>query len=230
MKNNRSTKLDSDFVTKHQLSTDPPPEHSLFWKMWKNNTTIAEKALNTQFIQGIKSGTLNPVNYGAFNISDAYYCFHGAEDYLSAADNTNNPILKAFLLKKYNSYQKYYATFPTTWHIKDANGIMPSDICKEYSEFESEVAQHRPSIYTLIVMIPCEYLWAWLAAQLAPPIAGNLYTSWITENNSPSGAYAMGNFLEYYQNEYPIDETLALQLYTKAMNFEYENFKTAITA
>ncbi|TDQ23894.1 TenA family transcriptional regulator [Tenacibaculum caenipelagi] len=230
MKNNRSTKLDQTFLTEYKLSTAPPPTDTLFWKMWNACQDIANETLNTQFIQEIKSGTLNPVHYGGFNISDAYYCFKGAQDYLNAMDRASNPTLKAFLHKKYNSYQKYNDTFPKTWRIKDAEGIIPSEVCKLYSKFESMVASHQDPIYALIVMIPCEYLWAWLAAQLSPTSSKNLYAPWITGNNDPNGAYAMGNFLEEYQKENPVDEKLATQLYTQAITYEYQNFNTALSS
>ncbi|KAA1243959.1 TenA family transcriptional regulator [Aquimarina sp. RZ0] len=228
MKNNRSTKLDNSFLAEHKLSTAPPPLDSLFWKMWNACQSIANQALNTEFIQGIKTGTLDPVSYGGFNVIDAYYCFNGEQDYLVAESKASNPILKAFLLKKYNSYQKYNETFPKVWHVRDAGGIVPSKVCKQYSEFESNVASHKAPIYTLIAMMPCEYLWAWLGAQLSPPLSGNLYAPWITENDYPDGAYAMGNFLVEYQKENPVDETLATQLYSQAMTYEFQNFNTAI--
>ncbi|RSC93356.1 thiaminase II/PqqC family protein [Tenacibaculum singaporense] len=230
MRNNRATLLDQTFLTEHKLSTAPPPADSLFWNMWNACQEIADKALNTQFIQEIKSGTLNPVDYGGFNINDAYYCFNGAQDYLTAMNRASNPTLKALLFKKYHSYQKYNETFPKTWHIKDAKGIVPNEVCKQYSQFESMVVSHQDPIYALIVMIPCEYLWAWLAEQLAPPSSKNLYASWITANNDPGGAYAMGDFLSDYQKEKPIDEKLATQLYTEAITYEYQNFNTALNS
>lgn len=227
MKNNRSITVEHDFLNTHQLSKDAPPADSLFWKMWNTCKNIAENTLNTAFIQGIKTGTLDPVKYGGFNVSDAYYCFKGAQDYLTAANRATHPTLKAFLLKKHNSYQKYNDTFPDTWHIKDANGIVPSTVCKQYSDFESSVATNEAPIYTLITMLPCEYLWAWLGNELSPPADGNLYAAWITGNDYPDGAYTMGNFIENYRKANPIDKAKALQLYTQAMTFEYENFKTA---
>ncbi len=228
MRNNRATTLETSFVKEHNLSTAPPPKDSLFWKMWEASLSIAEQALHTDFIQGIKSGTLDPVEYGGFNVSDAYYCFNGAEDYLVAEKKATDKALKAFLLKKYISYQNYNQTFPKIWHLKNSEGIVPSKVCKEYSQFESKVAATQDPIYTLIVMIPCEYLWAWLGAQLSPPTSGNLYASWITGNNDPHGAYAMGNFLEAYQKNHTIDEGLAIELYKQAITFEYENFNTAL--
>ncbi len=227
MKNNRTIKLDNNLIAKHKLSTAPPPPDSLFWKMWNVCTSIATKALNTNFIQGIKEGTLDPVTFGGFNVNDAYYCFNGAQDYFTAQSRTTHPTLKAFLLKKYNSYQNYNDTFPKVWHIKNAEAVVPNDVCKQYSDFESHVALYEAPIYTLIVMIPCEYLWAWLGAQLSPPSPGNLYASWINDNNYPDGAYAMGNFLDAYQKTHPVNETLAKKLYTQAMTYEYKNFQNA---
>ena len=161
------------------------------------------------------------------NVSDAYYCFHGAEDYSSAAEQATDQTLKAFLLKKYHSYQAYNATFPQTWHIKDASGVVPSDVCKAYSDFERSVASNEDPIYCLITMLPCEYLWVWLAEQLSPPVSGNVYASWITGNSDPSGAYTMGNFLHAYGQNHTIDESKALDLYRQAMTFEQQNFATA---
>ena len=152
MKNNRSTVVDTSMLSQHQLSTDSPPANSLFWKLWNSNTETAEKALNTNFVQGIKDGTLDPVKYGGFNVSDAYYCFKGAEDYLTAANKATNPTLKAFLMKKHNSYVSYNNTFPTTWHVKDGSSIVPSSVCASYSAFETEVVGNDDPIYALIVM------------------------------------------------------------------------------
>lgn len=229
MRNPRRITLDRKFLIQNNLSTDPPPQDSLFWYLWNQTIDIANKALSTDFIQGINKGTLDPVKYGAFTVSDSYYCFNGAQDYLSAESKAEHPVLKLFLFKKYQSYQSYNEEFPTTWHIRDASGVVPIDVCKAYSDFEKQVASHQPSIYTLITMIPCEYLWYWLANSLMPASTTNLYAPWITGNGDPSGAYAIGNFINEYQKSYPndINTNEALNLYQTAMNYEMENFAAA---
>ena len=219
--------MSSAFIDEHKLSTESPSKDSLFWRLWNSCEEIANQALSTDFVQGIKSGTLDPVKYGGFNVSDAYYCFHGADDYLNAAKKASDPTLKAFLMKKYNGYVTYNNTFPKIWHVKNAEGIEPIEVCKAYSEFESQTIAESDAIYCLIVMLPCEYLWAWLGAQLAPPAKGNLYAPWITGNNDPSGAYAMGNFIDLYQKTYSIDESYAFKIYSQAMTYEFENFRDA---
>jgi len=228
MKNNRRLTIDKSFVAKHQLSTDSPPENSLFWKMWNASTSIAEAALQTPFVQGIKNANLAPVAYGGFNVSDAYYCFNGAADYAVAAAKATDPTLQAFLNKKHSSYEHYNVTFPTIWHVKDADGIVPSATCRAYSGFETTTIATEEAIYALILMLPCEYLWAWLGSQLAPPAEGNLYAPWITGNNDSSGAYAMGNFIDVYQQWQPIDKQKAVKLYQQAMSFEHLNFAEAL--
>ncbi|HAA12424.1 MAG TPA: TenA family transcriptional regulator [Cytophagales bacterium] len=224
MKSNRRITLSSETIAKHELSTEPPAPDSLFWKLWKANLQVAEEALNTDFVQGIKAGTLSPTTYGGFNVSDAYYCFRGAEDYATAVSRAEHPVLKAFLQQKHDSYQSYNETFPDTWHVKDGDSIVPTEVCQQYSAYETQVVSTEEPIYALVVMLPCEYLWAWLGAQLSPPAAGNVYADWITGNDYPSGAYAMGNFLEAWRQKYGIDEAKAMDIYTKAITFEYQNF------
>jgi len=229
MKNPRKIVLTESMIKEHKLSTQPPPPDSLFWQMWSASEQIAQEALGTDFIEGIKNGTLDPVTYGGFNVSDAYYCFSGADDYKTAYTKATDPALKYFLEQKYISYEKYNKDFPNTWRIKDASGVVPTPVCEEYSAFESEIASGTNSIYTIIAMLPCEFLWYWLANQISPASTGNLYAPWISGNDDPHGAYVMGNFLDYYQTAYPgsINHDQAILIYKTAMNFEFRNFQTA---
>lgn len=236
MKNARRLIDHTHLIKKHRLDTTSPPPDSLFWKMWHaGGQHIAKKALDTDFIQGIQSGRLNPIRYGAFNISDIYYCFSGAADYGDAAARTAEPILKDYLQHKQHSYHQYNESACATWRLTGPQSISPTPTARHYSAFERSIAKGTAKqgdvtdpIFTLIVMLPCEYLWAWLAAQLAPPTPNNLYANWITENNDPSGAYAMGNFLQQYISNNPIDEKLAMDVYLAAMEYEYRNFDTAM--
>lgn len=229
MKNNRalSPQAVESILKAHNVAKDAPPKSALFWRLWEQCYAIAQKALATDFIQSIKAGTLDPVVYGGFNVSDAYYCFKGAEAYQLAASRAKDIVLDAFLTKKHESYDSYNQTFPKVWHIRDAEGVVPNEVIEQYAAFEGKVAKQADPIYCLIVMLPCEYLWAWLGAELSPPEKGNLYAPWIKGNNYPSGAYAMGNFLEAYQKQHPVDEALALEYYQQAMEFECQNFAIA---
>ena len=111
------------------ISTEPPPEDSLFWKMWKNSKDIAERSLNTDYIQGIKKGTLSPNSYGYSTVNDAYYCFEGPDNYHKAAQRTDDFALKKYLLALEKSYRDYNEDFVTNWHLKDASSIKPIQVC-----------------------------------------------------------------------------------------------------
>lgn len=222
-------RLAPDLLADLPGSVDPPPPTSLFWTMWRASTATAHAALQTGFIQGIGAGTLDPVTYGGFNVNDAYYCFNGADDYQGAAARATDPGLQAFLTAKYQSYQQYNETFPTVWRVRDASGLAPYTACILYSLYEGIIAETAPPIYALIVMIPCEYLWAWIASELPAPPPSNLYGPWITENNDPSGAYKMGNYLDTYMAANPgaVDQNDALTVYQAAMSYEVQNFQAA---
>jgi thiaminase/transcriptional activator TenA len=232
MKSPRRIALTPEMISRHGLSTAPPPSGSLFWTMWGTCADIARQVLGTPFIQGIKAGTLDPVQYGGFNVNDAYYCFHGARDYGKAAERTANATLKAFLLLKQQGYETYNATFPRQWRVQSGASVIPFDACREYSAFEVTVASTEDPIYSAVVMLPCEWLWAWLAAQLQPADPGNLYAPWITGNLNPHSPYALGNFLAGYQAAHPgaIDPHKAIEIYTRAMTFERDNFAAATGA
>lgn len=226
MLNPRRLRNISSLVQKNSLSVDPPPAGSLFWTMWNSCTAIENNALKTPFNVKIGAGTLDPTDYGAFNVSDAYYCFNGAQNYLDADSRVvNDPVLQSFLYSKYQSYQTYNEEFPQIWHVRDARGVVPLDICKEYSAYEANICSHYDPIYCIPLMLPCEHLWAWIAQQQFPPQQNNLYKDWIINNNSNDSAYSLGNFLTKYQDS--IDQNLATQIYTQAMTYEYGNFLAA---
>ena len=227
MKNNRSIQLPQATIDLNNLSTSSPAQDSLFWHMWNSCKDIAEGALATDFVQGIKDGNLNPQTYGAFNVSDAYYCFHGAEDYQVAVDKAAHPVLKAFLQQKHDSYQQYNETFPDTWRVKDGSSIVPTTVCQAYADFESRICINEEAIYALIVMLPCEYLWVWLGQQLVSYQEDNLYADWIKWNQDPSGAFAIGNFIEEYQKTSPVNEGKAMDIYQQAITYERDNSATA---
>jgi thiaminase/transcriptional activator TenA len=229
MNNPRRIKLTTSFIKENNLSTDPPPADSLFWAMWNACTDVAQQALGTNFIQGIKAGTLDPIKYGAFNILDSHYCFNAAPDYLTAASKTQEPILIAFLQKKYQSYETYNQSFSDIWHIKSADSVIPNTVIQQYSGFESDVVNSADPLYCIPLMLPCDFLWYWLANQLMPPTAGNLYADWITSNDYPDGSYAMGNFLDQYEQAHPgeIDNASAMGIYRQAMTYEFQNFQAA---
>jgi len=43
-------------------------------------------------------------------------------------------------LKKYEAYQKYNATFPSTWRARNCSSIVPLPMTLAYSAFERRIA------------------------------------------------------------------------------------------
>lgn len=233
MKNPRALVMPTVVKETFALCDGAPAADGLFWSLWRANQAIAVQALATPFVQGIKNGSLDPVAYGAFCVNDAYYCFHGAADYEAVAVRAETPALKAFLTAKAASYHNYNKVFPETWRVRDAAAVNPRSVTREYAAFESELTRHEAPIYTLIGMLPCEHLWAWLGSTLAgEAVTDNLYKRWITENNDFHGAYTIGNFLDDYAQDDPgaIDRSLAHALYQQAMTYEWQNFAAALDA
>ena len=85
---------------------------------------------------------------------------------------------------------------------------------------------------TLIAMLPCTHLWAWLAQKLTDdPVSGldpvkNVYAFWIKDNLSFGGSHRIGNFIDTFMKEHPgeIDEAKAMRIYTEGMKHEQANF------
>ncbi len=231
MRNLRGIKLTEEIIKKHQLSVEPPPPESLFWKLWNSSKSIAEDVMKTDLIQGLKNGNLDPVKFGAFNVSDAYYCFKQTDCFKLAERRAKNSVLKAFLSQKIEGYEEYNEMFHKTWFLKDAGSIIPPLICEEYSDFEITISSQEDPIYTLILMLPCEYLWPWISQELLPLETENIYGNWVRGNLIPEISYTVGNFLDLYQKTNPdsIDEHKAIEIYKKAMMYEYRYFLSAMT-
>ena len=226
-KKSRQVAPKPSWYQEHGISTDPPPSDSLFWTLWNNNLSIATKALETPYIQGIKNGNLDPNHFGSYTVMDAYYCFEGADDYKAAADRATYAPLKAFLTHKHQSYSSYNQQFAQQWRIGSAQCLLPNAAVQEYSQLEKRVCSEEDPIYALVVMLPCEYLWYWLSDQIKEAATPeNLYAFWINGNLYPDGAYAMGNVIDAYMKEFPgkLDPLKAQEFYGGAMTGELNDF------
>jgi thiaminase/transcriptional activator TenA len=207
---------------------DPePPASSLFWKMWNASEAIAQSVLGTGYFDGIVGGNLSPIAFGSLMVQDAYYCMKGRDDYSAAAAHAVDEACKEFCIEKYKRYDEYNESYHTIWHIREAEGVMPGAEIKGYADYEAYVAGNLATPYLFCVMLPCEYLWTWIANQLdSKTPTDSLYRFWIEGNKGiPTGAYQMGNLLESYRAN--IDESKAMEIYTKAMNYEQEVFRAS---
>lgn len=211
----------------------PPPDDSISWKLWLACQNVAQEALNTDYMQGIKNGNLDPNSYGQYTLQDAVYCSNAQDDYQTIEERSQShgyPQLAAFAKARYDGYASYNTATFKDWHIADASAVSPGEAVQTYIDFEHRIANEWHPIYGLICMIPCDQLWPWLATELENDAgSGNVYSFWITENADWGGAYRLDNFVDDWFAEDPkvYDWDSALFVYRSAMTCEVNNFRSA---
>ncbi|MBO5156346.1 MAG: hypothetical protein J6C05_04350 [Prevotella sp.] len=206
---------------------DEPAEDSLFKEMWNECKSIAQDVLATDYFKGILNNNLDPNAYGSLMVQDAYYCFKAQDSYAAAATHAMDEDCEKFMQAKFDSYAEYNKYYHNPWCVREASGVIPGNAIKTYADYEAYVAQHLDSPYVFAVMLPCEYLWNWVANELAKTAdPKGLYYFWIEGNGGkPEGAYQMAAMLERYRNR--IDEAKAKEIFRTAMEHEKEVFTCA---
>ncbi|MCD7962432.1 MAG: hypothetical protein LUF90_02530 [Rikenellaceae bacterium] len=203
---------------------DRPSDDALFWEMWNECQSIADAVLQTDYFKGIVNANLHPAAFGSLMVQDAYYCMKGRDDYSAAVTHALDDKCKEFMQRKVDSYDNYNVYYHKTWHIREAQSIIPGKEIKDYADYEAYVAGNLESPYVFCVMLPCEYLWNWVANQIDDSVpAGTIYRFWVDSNRGePTGGYQMANILEDYRSQ--INESKAKEIFKKAMNYELEVF------
>lgn len=192
--------------------------------------TIMQEVLKTDYFQGLKSGTLSPNDYGCLCVEDAYFCFKGADNYATAAENSTIILLSEFLGKKAESYKDHTTYYNCPWHIHDAESVLPGEAIQNYVDYADYVATSLDPVYTLVMMLPCEYLWWWVATQLNPEVGqDNVYRCWVDSNyaTNPSGANQMGAMIDSFYKSDLISVNKALEIYRSALSHELLVFTNA---
>ncbi|MEM7133760.1 MAG: TenA family transcriptional regulator [Chloroflexota bacterium] len=203
------------------------PSATLSATLWQGAQDLANAALESHFIQGIKDGTLNPNYYGQYTVQDVVYCHHGVEDWQAVATRATHPDMKSFAEARVKSWVDYAQSLFDEWHIGDPSAITLSSAVRDYASFESDVARNFEPHYAVVVMLPCDRLWYWLATQIRPDAADpNSYAFWIKENGaSDAGAKRLERFIDTHTDL--IDESIALDIYCRAMLGEVNGFRSA---
>ena len=215
------------------LDESKPPADSISWRIWLASQALAKQALETDYIQGIANGNLNPNNYGQYSVQDCAYFYHAKGNYQAIqarALKAGYKELAAFAQVRYDSYVGYTKQVLKEWHISDPNAVSLSEAAQRYIDFEGLLARDSLPIYGVIAMMPCEQLWAWLATELQPDISpNNIYSFWIRENAGWSGAYRLDNFIDEWFAKHPkvYDWGAALQVFQAGMTGELNFFRSA---
>lgn len=227
-----SKKLTKKFLQEQNLTIYDPDTDSFLYQAFQNNLDCAKQALSTSYLQGIKHGNLDPDTYGAFIIQDTYYCFHGVATLEKACDLAiHEPTMRVILQYIKDAYKGYCDhTLEAKWHLISTGSITVRPSLKAYTEFEYKVATSEPLIYTIVALLPCYYLWSWLALQMKDYDPSNIYKNWIEDNLDMDPSSILSHFLECYRKASPslFDEAKAMDIFKKSMNFELMNFRDAI--
>ena len=200
---------------------------SLSAYLWNNSQDLAQAALATKYIQGIKNGLLDPNAYGQYSVQDVVYCHNGVTDWQAVASRAQRPEVQAFAKARVLSWQKYAAETYGDWHISDPAAVSLSAAAQTYADFESKVAHTYDPLYAVVVMIPCDRLWHWLATQLKGKAATpNAYQFWIDGNSAgDNGAAKMEAVVDKHAAN--IVQERALTVYRTAMLGEVNFFRSA---
>ncbi|XP_052075267.1 uncharacterized protein LOC127712709 isoform X1 [Mytilus californianus] len=205
------------------LSDKPCNDYDFCERLWTETKDTRMKALNTNFVQGVKGGMLHPTSFGAYTVQDAVYCQKAQESLSVAAKREEMGPLKIFLEHESTDYKSYYEDLFDKWHIRDGEAIYLGKECQEYVDTVADVASKDDAYYMLVALIPCARLWPWLGQQLtAAKDDFGAYTDWVNSNFNPSseGYKKLEVRVNAAFSKQEIDEKKALSIYSKCMNGE----------
>ena len=146
-----------------------PSQNSFFYRVFYKHIDIANKVVDTSYLQTMAAGKLRPDFYGELTVLDSYYCYRAAdtlksllckidqEDYPGLYEQTN------IMIKGYDGYNR---TFLDQWHLRESDSVTPTKTMHDYAEHEHNVMCYEDPIYTLVAYIPCYYLWPWFSQQI----------------------------------------------------------------
>jgi transcriptional activator, tenA family len=162
----------------------------------------------------LRTGKLNPTNYGSLLVLDAYYCYNEVETLKILKQRMEQLSYPSEITKVVSDlivkYEKYCNTFLYDWHLyPDAVDnvesspipvkISPTPTMGDYAQHERDIAENAEPIYGLVALYPCFRLWPFLFWKFGEVSKDNLYYEWITGNQSSgSSAIAVDNLITTY--------------------------------
>ena len=190
---------------------------------------IRDAAKESKFIQGMASGNLDPDNYGGYMVQDAAYCFNAVEVFDYAAKRMQllgKPEFSLLYRVQSESYKKCNLEFVKTWRLKDAESVVMGPAADTYVGYESALSRRDPK-YLAIAMLPCTFLWPWIAGKLIDSVdKNNPYYRWF-DNNKPDPNYT-SRLARFVDNFFvPEDKEKSLAIFHEGMINELIFFRDA---
>ncbi len=196
-------------------------------KLWKDNFYLAEKSLQTKFIQNLKNGTLPKEKFQKYVAQDYFFLECFARSYglaISKAHDKKMIKLLSELLLGVSNELVLHDSYAEKWGINlNSNCIEPAT--KNYTDFLNEVSQKNNLIEILCAMAPCMRLYSWIGKSLENNVMKNPYKEWIetySDESFENLAKILENLIDM-SNQSSKENNLNF-FYKKAMELELEFF------
>ena len=187
--------------------------------------------MESKFIQGMASGTLDPDKYGGFMVQDAAYCFNAVEAFDYASNQMRlqkKPEFSLLYRVQSEMFKKYNQDFVNTWRIKSTESVVMGPAADMYVSYVSALSRQDPK-YLAIALLPCTLLWPWIAGELIHSIdEKNPYYSWFDKNKldpNQASPLDLDKFVDYFF--VPEEKEKCLAIFHEGMVNELNFFRDA---
>lgn len=197
--------------------------------LWHLNQDLAIACLNHPFVQGIGQGTLSADRFSYYVGQDAFFLEAFARAYSIAAAKA--PDWESFgtfhdlatgVLQELKLHQGYAAL----WGIQ-LEHVRLGVATRRYTDFLLATAWSQTIGITIVAMLPCMKLYAFLGQKLAQPqVPNHAYSDWIRTYSSSDFQPLTEQLSELCDRSTPLTP-LAETTYRYAMQCELDFFQAA---
>lgn len=201
---------------------------SIARELWRENTDLAEAALEHRFIRGLAAGTLDQAAYGAYIGQDATFLESFARAYaLALAKAPDRAGVEAFadLVAGVRDELRLHSSVAERWGI-NMSTVVPGAATLAYTDFLLATAATGGPGAICAAMTPCMRLYAYLGQSLALGSVAPLYQEWVSTYADP-GFEALAVTIEDLLDRYVGDIATVRPTYRRAMRLELGFFDAA---
>ena len=205
------------------------------------------------YFKKIIKGDLDPGDYGALLVLDAFYCYN--------AVISLNSCLKRMSVEReyssmvgsvetlYNKYRTFASSFLKEWHLGSAIAetkegdkalqsslletfVVPTENVKMYAEYERKGNEEEEPIYGLVYMFTCYAFWPRIFSRIQGRIKpDNIYKKWVDSNAGGHTAQVVDSLIqtEWVDKGRKISEDHIFDVFKQCLGHEYVMFKQAST-
>ncbi len=195
--------------------------------LWESNFELALLSLQTNFVQGLKTGNLPKNIFQEYVAQDYFFLESFAKAYglaVSKSKHKNSIKVLSQLLAGVSEELILHETYAKEWNIDLTNNfIQPST--QNYTDFLDEVSKKQSAVEILFAMTPCMRLYSWIGKSLSNKVLNNPYKDWIITYSHESFdnlVKSLENLIDSSKEAY--DTNKANFLYKRAMELELEFF------